>query len=211
MKKSGIPLQALCFAFLVPLILPAGCASLRMNSKSGKALSKLEELIVPLEAMGGTTARQNETQMRQARDAVTQDEKNVNASAEYRAKIAAWSGRLSILEGKYSQARDLYRQSLTLGDTVPATILGIRLEGDPERRLELAGRELLLAGSNISAPGYGEMYIEKARALLDLKRYAEAADAFDTAFASRLPPVYRSSYQNDRDRAGELRGAAVFR
>jgi tetratricopeptide (TPR) repeat protein len=177
----------------------------------GASLQKLEDLVIPLEAMGGVEARKNEALLIQAREAVIQTEKEADTDDEYRGQIAAWSGRLAILEGRYSEARLLYRQSMTMcPGYVPMSVLGIRLAGDPALRLELVERELLLADSQRQSPGYGEMHIEKARSLLDMNRYGEAVSAFTTAFESRLAPIYRQSYQKDMDRAIELQGSGVF-
>jgi len=160
-------------------------------------LAKVEEAIVPLEAVGGTETRA-------ARQLIAGLEKEAAADADYAGKLVAWSGRLAILEGKYSDAMRLYRQSIAASPgNVPALILGIRLEGDPAKRLEMIESELALAGQQ--AAGVGELHIEKGRALIALNRFAEAAGAFDIAFASGLNAVYAAHYGADRNRAWELR------
>jgi hypothetical protein len=84
--------------------------------------------------------------------------------------------------------------------------LGLRLEGDPAKRLEMIQRELALSLSpSGGSTGRGELYIEQGRSLMELHRFAEAAGAFDTAFASGLDSVYAETYRDDRDRAWELR------
>ncbi|MDR0290430.1 MAG: hypothetical protein LBI06_05790 [Treponema sp.] len=172
-------------------------------------LSRLEQMIVPLEAAvsgdgRGRTSDNVRVEMTAARRTIVDMEKESAADADYSGRLTAWSGRLAILEGRYSEAQRLYRQSLALSPgNMVSIILSLRLEGDPEKRLELANRELAATGP--SSSGFGELNIERGRALLELRRFAEASGAFDTAFASGIDPVYRESYQADRDRAWELR------
>jgi len=171
-------------------------------------LEKLETLIVPFEALGGAQARRYQSELRDIRLLVVDMEKDAAAGMDYSGKLNAWSGRLAILEGRYSEAQRLYRQSqsVSLGN-LPSIILGIRLEGDPDRRFEMIEQELTHTGINLNAAGYGELHIEKAVSLLELRRYAEAAGAFDIAFASALDDIYRETYQAARERAWELRNA----
>jgi tetratricopeptide (TPR) repeat protein len=169
-------------------------------------LTDVEKVIVPLEATGGTNARNRQNDLAAARRMISGLEKEASADADYSSRLTAWSGRLSILEGKYSEALRLYRQSITLSPgNIPSLILGIRLEGDPDKRLELIDKELAIATA--SSPGFGELQIERGRALVDLRRLSEAAGSFDTAFAAALDPIYRTSYREMRDRAWELRNA----
>jgi tetratricopeptide (TPR) repeat protein len=183
----------------------------RSKDQMELSLSKLEGLIVPLEAAGGAQARNRQSEMAEARRVIGDMGKEAAADADYSSRLTAWSGRLAILEGKYSEAQRLYRQSTALSPgNIPSIVLGIRLEGDPEKRLEIAARELSLIA--VSSPGYGELQIEKARALAELRRFSEAAGSFDTAFAAVPAAVYRESYRTIRDRCWELRnvdGSAV--
>jgi tetratricopeptide (TPR) repeat protein len=168
-------------------------------------IGEIEVIIVPLEALGGTDARKLQAELLSARRSIGNLEKGA-VDAEYTGRLTAWSGRLAILEGKYSEAQRLYRQSIAVspGNT-PAMILNIRLEGDPVKRLDIIEKELSAIGQQQSAAGYGELQIEKGSSLLELRRFAEASGAFDAAFASVLDPVYQKSYQASRDRAWELR------
>ena len=199
------------FVFLSAVF--SSCGSLQKDlsliaskNQMDKNLADIEQAITPLEAMGGGEARRRQGELQAARRLVSDFEKEASADADYSGKLLAWSGRLAILEGRYSDAQRLHRQSAALSPgNIPAIILGIRLEGDPEKRLELIERELSLAGRQANAPGIGELHIEKGRALFELRRFAEAAGAFDTAFASGADGVYRVSYQDLRDRAWELR------
>jgi tetratricopeptide (TPR) repeat protein len=140
-------------------------------------------------------------------------EKEATADADYAGKLTAWSGRLAILEGRYSEAMRLYRQSAAASPgNIPSVILGIRLEGDPAKRLEIIEKELALAGQRASGGpqtvGLGELNIEKGRSLIELKRFSEAAGAFDIAFSAGLDAVYTESYGTYRSRAWELRNTS---
>ena len=169
-------------------------------------LEKLESRIIPLEAIGGVEARKQSGELRAIRSLVDTMEKESAADTDYSGKLSAWSGRLAILEGRYSEAQRLYRQSRSASPgNLPSIVLAIRLEGDPGKRLELTEQELAHTGFNTKAAGYGELQIEKASSLMDLFRFAEAAGAFDAAFTSGLAAVYREHYQSARDRAWELR------
>jgi len=203
-------MKQLFFIFTVAALL-CSCASLQkdfsVNSQRDqleKKLSKVESMIVPLEAAGGANARRQQDEIISARQTITSMEKEAAVDADHSGRLIAWSGRLAILEGKYSEAQRLYRQSTALSPgNIPSVILGIRLEGDPEKRLEIIERELAVAG--IKAAGHGELQIERARSLLEQNRFSEAAGAFDAAFSSGLDKVYRDSYGIDRTRSWELR------
>ena len=211
MKKSSF--FVICITVIcITSVFFISCVSMKRDFSIGfmepweKDLSAIEELIIPLEAMGGPEARKHQTQMTHVRQMITRMEKEAATDADYLARLTAWSGRLAILEGRGSEARRLHRQSTAhSAGNVPAIILGIRLEGEPEKRLEIAENELVLAGRHSSLSGFGELNIEKARALMELQRFAEAVAAFDAAFASELNNVYRESFQKDRDRSWELR------
>jgi tetratricopeptide (TPR) repeat protein len=174
-------------------------------------LSKIEAMIVPLEAAGAAAADRTDLRGRQndiasTRRMITSLEKEA-ADADYTGQLTAWSGRLAILEGRYSEATRLYRQSTAASPgNIPSIILGIRLEGDPAKRLEMIEKELSIAGQRSSAAG--ELNIERARALLELNRFSEAAGAFDVAFSAGLAAVYTESYGADRTRAWELRNTS---
>jgi len=134
-------------------------------------------------------------------------EKEATADPDYSGKLMAWSGRLAILEGKYSEASRLYKQSVSVSPgTIPAVVLSVRLEGDPAKKLEIIEKELALL--NQKSLGLGELNIERGHALSDLKRFSEAVGAFDIAFSSGLNKVYKDSYGQERDRAWELRNTS---
>ncbi|MDR1859210.1 MAG: hypothetical protein LBQ69_07035 [Treponema sp.] len=206
-RTDTVALPALCIA----AALFSACVSMKGDilvdshrDQMEASLAKLEALVVPLEAAGGAEARRRQGEMRSARQMVAGLEGEASADADYSGRLIAWSGRLAILEGRYSEAQRLHRQSVAVSPgNIPAVILGIRLEGDPARRLEMIERELSIAGQR--AVGVGELNVEKGRALAEMSRFSEAAGAFDVAFASALDAVYLESYKPDRDRAWELR------
>jgi tetratricopeptide (TPR) repeat protein len=173
-------------------------------------LAELEEMIVALDR----PAAGDRGRIEAARSRIAGLEKKPSADTEYDAALAAWSGRLYILEGKNNEAvRQLRRsQGLSPGN-IQSLILALRLEGDLQKRLALIDQELRIAGP---AAGGGllpeallsplaALQIERGRALMDLRRYREAAGAFDTALVGSLPPVYRETYGPSRDLAWELR------
>jgi len=180
--------------------------SSQMN-QTDRNLARIESAVVPLEAAGGTEARRRQSQVSSARQMITSMEREASTDADYSGKLTAWSGRLAIIEGKYSEAQRLYRQSSAASPgNIPSVILGIRLEGDPSKKLEIIERELAL--TNLNAAGVGELNIERGRSLIELNRFSEAAGAFDVAFSSNLNPVYRENYIGERDRAWELRNTS---
>jgi hypothetical protein len=194
----------------------SSCVSLKkdisLNSQitqSDKNIEAIEEAVVPLEAIGGAQARSRQSDITAARQLITSKEKEASTDADYSGKLMAWSGRLAILEGKYSDAQRLYKQSTaTSAGNVPAIILGVRLEGDPLKRLELIEKELAISGRQSSAAGFGELQIERGVSLTETSRFSEAAGAFDAAFASGINKVYKDNYINMRNRAWELRNTS---
>jgi len=177
------------------------------GSKTEKNLIAIEEAIVPLEAVGASEARNKTKEITSARELLVQMEKEGSADADYSGRLIAWSGRLAILEGKYSEAARLYRQSVSVSPgTIPAVVLSVRLEGDPVKKLEIIEKELALLSQK--SLGIGELNIEKGHTLTELKRFPEAVGAFDIAFSSGINKVYKDSYGQERDRAWELRNAS---
>ena len=205
MKK----VKMILIAFLIGVII-SSCASMGdISLNSGKSqldknIEKVESAIVPLEVAGAQAARSRQSEITAARQLIVEMEKESAIDADYSGKLIAWSGRLAIIEGRYSEAQRLHRQSINVSaGNIPAIVLGIRLEGDPAKRLEIIDRELLIAGPH--AVGIGELNIERGRALADFNRFSESVGAFDIAFASGLNPVYRENYMPYRNRAWELR------
>ena len=196
------------YLFLI-VVLITSCTSMKdvfvdhHRPQTEQNLSKIETAVVQLEASSST--RRNE--LSSARNLISGMEKEAAADADFSGQLIAWSGRLAILEGRYSEAQRLHRQSNTVSPgNIPAIILGVRLEGDPVKRLEIIERELALLGQRSS--GIGELNIERGRAFFELDRFLEAVGAFDVAFSSGIEKVYNDSYGTVRNRAWELRNTS---
>jgi tetratricopeptide (TPR) repeat protein len=161
------------------------------------AYEEIEELENRILRMDGAYSRQEAASIRRRIDEL---ERKPVQDAEYKAQLAAWSGRLFLLEDRTAGAEKQLKLSAQLfPGNVQARVLEIRLEKDAERRLAAADRYLEIEA-------LGELYIERGRALLELKRYQEAAAAFDTAFVG-LAEVYREVYGPSRTLSWELRDA----
>ena len=207
MRKNLFLLILTVFAF-------SACTSLKgdiyVNSDAAQAeanLKRIEAAIVPLEA---GTAANRQSAVTSARQMITGLEREVSADIEYTAKLTAWSGRLSLIENRYSEAQRLYRQSsASSAGNIPSIILGFRLEGDPARRLEMIDKEILaMSVANLrSNPGYAEIHAERGRTLYELNRFSESAGAFDSAFSAETGTLYRDNYKAQRDNAWELRNS----
>jgi tetratricopeptide (TPR) repeat protein len=115
--------------------------------------------------------------------------------------MAAWSGRLYLMEGRSSDAQREYRNSRNLSPVnTPQTVLSFRLERDPQKRLALIDASLE------ADPETGEFLLERGRILLDLNRFSEAVAAFDASFIFLgEKPFYEEAYKPFRDKAWELR------
>jgi tetratricopeptide (TPR) repeat protein len=216
--------KRLLFSVFIPAVFLSACVSLKGDifhhghrDQAEANLTKVEEAVVPLEAAGGIEARRRQSEVVAARQIITELERETSAvaaaaaDAEYRGKLLAWSGRLAILEGRFSEAQRLHRQSISASPgNIPSLILGIRLEGDPSKRLDIIERELTFSRQHSVSitPGVGELNIERGRSLMELNRFTEAAGAFDIAFSSGLNPVYLESYGPERARAWELRNTS---
>jgi tetratricopeptide (TPR) repeat protein len=209
MKKLILPAVLIAALFSACATLKGDLSVNSHRDQMEKDLARLEAAIVPLEAASGEEARRLQRELNSGRKIISDMEVEAAADSDYFGRLIAWSGRLAILEGRYSEAQRLYRQSTAASaGNIPSIILGIRLEGDPEKRLTVIERELAVAGRQSSLSGFGELQIERGRALMDAGRFLEAAGAFDTAFAAALPPCYRESYEKDRNRAWELRNTS---
>ncbi len=163
----------------------------------------LEASIVPLDSGFSRDA------LKPLRQRITELEKKNLQDSYYKSQLAAWSGRLSLIEGNTSDARKALQNSDRFyPGNIQAMVLSIRLETDLQKRLEHANETLKVE------PNAGELFIEKARALFDLKRYSESAAAFDTAFnlfnqnRKEVSAVYEEVYRPSRTRAWDLRNVA---
>lgn len=196
---------AFATAFLLSFMLAiTGCASLQeeegpmfyVSEEDRAALVAIEETIVPLERFASPA------DIARARKAVSSLEARTVLDADFQSRLAAWSGRLSLLEGKPIEAERSFRKAQAFVPVVgPSAALSIRLAGNAEKRL---------AAYDAIERRFGQLpeaLVERGRALLELGRYREAVAAFDTAFPE-LPPVYRRTWGPERDRAWAARDLA---
>jgi len=160
-----------------------------------RSLAELEATVVALDSAGAD------------RDALAGARRQLEAlqgtvaDNAFEAILAAWSGRLYLMEGRASDAQREYRNSQLLSPlNIPSQVLSFRLEGDLDRRLSMIDLSLRTESSS------GEILVERGRVLFDLNRFAESVAAFDTAFARLTEkPYYGEAYRVFRDKAWELR------
>jgi tetratricopeptide (TPR) repeat protein len=196
--KSAIP------AVIVTTFLLAGCQSLQQDKlytslADEGGLAELVELIVPLDKEPSRNA------VSAARRRITELEKSSVKDRNFEGRIAAWSGRLFLIEGKPRDAEAQLKKAETLyPGSVEGRVLAIRLETSPEKRRDLCEASLREARGGGFFGQIDEFNIELGRAALELSSYPEAAAAFDSAFP-RLNPVYRITYGEARNTAWQLR------
>ena len=193
--KPVLLFLALCLTLL-------GCQSLQKDllissadKKVYESLADIEETVVRLDGAGADRAG-----LAQARQKISSLEGTV-ADTDFTALLAAWSGRLYLMEGKNSDAQREFRKSQNLSPkNLPSQILAARLERDLTRRLSTIDNSLETEGS------LGELLAERGRVLFDLDRFSDSVAAFDTAFVLlNDKPYYEESYRVFRSKAWELR------
>ena len=191
--------------FAAAIIAISGCRTVQrdivfsaVDDNTHRELSALEEAIILLDGQGAS--RQGITEVRQQ---ITATQRNVKDN-DIQALLAAWSGRLFLMEGKSADAQREYQRSQNLSPlNLPSQILSFRLEQNLSRRLEMIDRSLQTEGS------LGELLTERGRVLFDLNRFSEAVAAFDAAFnALGEKPWYEDAYSQFRVKAWELRDMA---
>ena len=186
------------------IIVFSGCRTMNMQrdiilptigEETHEGLAELEETIIRLDAAGATREDIN-----QARQQIAALEGTV-ADRGFEALLAAWSGRLFLMEGRVSDARREFNSSHSLSPyNLPSLMLSFRLESDLARRLSMIDESLEIEG------GRGELLVERGRALFDLRRFLESVAAFDAAFVLLAErPFYEESYRVFRNRAWDLR------
>jgi len=184
----------------------SGCQTMRRDivvsladEATHASLAELEEAVIRLDGAGAASR----DELAQARRQVTALEGAV-ADPAFEALVAAWSGRLFVMEGRAADAqRELQRSQSLSPHNIPSQMLSFRLEQDLPRRLSMIDRSLEIEGSR------GELLAERGMALFDLNRFAESVAAFDTAFVILAEkPFYEGAYRAFRDRAWELRDMA---
>ena len=172
------------------IILPA------VDQEIHEGLAELEETVIRLDGAGAS--REDIDQARRRVNALT----GTVADPAFEAILAAWSGRLFLMEGRVSDAQREFQRSHSLSPyNLPSLMLSFRLERDLAARLAMVDRSLEIEGDR------GELLVERGRVLFDLNRFLESVAAFDTAFASLAAekPFYEEAYRIFRDRAWQLR------
>jgi tetratricopeptide (TPR) repeat protein len=204
-KNFPFPLTGFLLTGLLSLFLSflTGCQSLQkdlvISSPAEEALFKdlveLEKTIVALDA-----SNPSRDDLAAARRRIEVMRESV-PDGDFRSQLAAWSGRLYLMEGRSSEAQREYQDSRNLSPAnTPQTVLSFRLERDSQKRLTLIDASLR------AEPETGEFLLEKGRVLLDLNRFPESAAAFDAAFILlEGKPFYEEAYRSFRDKAWELR------
>ena len=187
-----------CFLFALASIAFSGCQSTRKDivlsgadEKAFAELEKIEETLVKLDGEGAGREK-----LALPRQQITALEGSV-ADKDFQALLAAWSGRLYLMEGRSSDAQREYRRSQNISPlNIPSQILAFRLEQDLSRRLSMIDRSLDTEGP------LGELLIERARTLFAMNRFSEAVATFDAAFFSLSEkPYYREAYVTFRNKA----------
>ncbi|MCL2380848.1 MAG: hypothetical protein FWC64_04565 [Treponema sp.] len=200
-KNNGGPRLFPGFLAVACLAL-SGCQSLRGDriiSVAGETvhagLLELEEAVVRLDGAGAS--REDIAHVRQQATAL----QGAVPDPVFEAILAAWSGRLFLMEGRVSDARREHERSQSLLPyNIPAQVLSFRLEPNLPRRLSLIDQSIAIEGSR------GELLVERGRALFDQNQFFESVAAFDSAFVLlSARPFYEQSYRVFRDRAWELR------
>ena len=178
-----------CQSMQKDLLLPAA------GEKAYVGLVEIEETVVRLDGAGA-----DREGLAGARRQIAALEGTV-ADPDYEAQLAAWSGRLYLMEGKNSDAQKEYRKARLLSArNLISQILSFRLERDLSKRLSLIDEGIEAEGP------LGELLIERGRVLFDLSRFFESVAAFDSAFALLADkPFYGEAYRVFRHKAWELR------
>ena len=187
---------------LAAVLVLAGCQSMQKDlllssagEKAFRELGEIEETIIRLDGVGAQRG-----ELARARQQITDLEGTV-ADTDFQGHLAAWSGRLFLMEGKVSDAQREYRKSQNLSPrNIPSQVLSFRLERDVANRLSM------IEASQNAEGSLGELLTERGRVLFDLNRFSESVAAFDSAFVLlEEKPFYEEAYRVFRDKAWELR------
>jgi tetratricopeptide (TPR) repeat protein len=163
-------------------------------------ISSLEDAVIRLEGRAGGRDAGFNRDLSEARRKAAELERRSIQDTGFTARLAAWSGRLYLLEGKTGDAGKELAESRRLDPgNVQALILAALLEPDLEKRL------VMIDGALDLDPSAGELLIERGRILFALDRYRESVAAFDTAFSRLSRPIYQETYRAVRNQAWELR------
>ena len=203
MKSYKLAFDMKIFPLLLGAFVALACQSTpkqditlsRADERAYRGLEELEETLIVLDGAGA-----NRDELAGARRRVTALQGTV-ADNDFEARLAAWSGRLYLMEGRSADAQREFRRSQSLSPfNIPSQVLAFRLEQDPGLRLTMIDRGLEIENSR------PEFLVERGRVLFDLNRFAESVAAFDTAFVLlNEKPWYEEAYRVFRDKAWELR------
>jgi tetratricopeptide (TPR) repeat protein len=204
--NSGIDMKTfkakIAFLFFGCFIIFSSCQSLKKDiysksadEKTYRALAEVEETLIRLDGAGASGKDiAGARQMISGLDGSATDN-------NFQALLAAWSGRLYLMEGKSTEAQREYRKSESLAPrNLQAQILFSRMERNTQQRLQAIDSSLETEGL------FGELLIERGRVLFDLNRFSESVAAFDRAFLLLAEKnFYEETYLVFRSKAWELR------
>jgi len=165
------------------------------DEKTYEGLVEIEETVIMLDGRGASRS-----ELARARQQIAELEASV-ADTDFQGIIAAWSGRLYLMEGRSADAQREQRKSQNLSPrNLSLRILSARMERNNAMRLALVDAAIQSEGSA------GELLAERGRILFDLSRFSESVAAFDSAFILlRNKPFYEAAYRMFRDKAWELK------
>jgi hypothetical protein len=204
-----------CFVrgiFILGFVLLVGCQSMNKDKlyqadggKAEAALAEIESLVVPLDSLEGAELKKAASA---ARAKIAEAEKTALNDRAAEGRLAAWSGRLYLIEGSRKNAEAALKTADKLSPgSVEGRVLLIRMEKDADAREKLCNDAIAEAAGGSFAGSSGAFQIELGRDLLEKNYYREAAAAFDTAFP-QLPAVYAETYLASREKAWTLRNLA---
>ncbi|MDR2095460.1 MAG: hypothetical protein LBP76_08070 [Treponema sp.] len=219
-QLSGEKALAVRGLLIAGLMILASCRSLQQDlpvsgveaASENVDITAFEEQILNLEGEifdAPSASRELSDRINSVRRKITEIERKKPPDPSAAALLAAWSGRLYLLEKKPSDAAQQLNASRSLeAGNQSALILSIRLEADAEKRLELIDKALQQEESSPDSSVLVQiLQIEKGRSLYERRRFQEAAASFDIAFSiqSGAAQLYRNIYRDIRDRAWEMR------
>ena len=196
-KRFLFVLAVISFVFVACQSMQRDLLVSSAGSEAYGDLELIEETVVRLDGKGA-----NQEELITSRRQIAALEGTV-ADTAFQAILAAWSGRLFLMEGRNSDAQKELRKSQSLSPmNLPSQILSFRMERDITKRLAMIDAAIEVEGPSTR----GELLSERGRVLFDLARFAEAVAAFDSAFVIlENKPFYEEAYKPYRDKAWELK------
>ena len=181
------------------LALLASCATLQEDQMVAtpddvleSELVTLEKRIIPLDT------DPSEKKIEDVKAYAQSLEERPVQDAVFSARLAAWSGRLYLLDGNEKQARIRLEKATSLSPgEASAAVLASRLETDPAAKLS----QLEAAARLSDEPGL--IILEQALVHYGLNEYREAVASFDEGL-NLLPSYYGDTYSPLREQAWKL-------